>query len=61
MAMIKRLFRQGTNHQYPLMRDPQRNPKCYELTDQEREEATRRVDNLLRRRAIERASAKESK
>ena len=61
MAMIKRLVRQGANHQYPLMRDPQRNPKCYELTDQEREEANRRVDNLLRKRAVKRESTKELK
>jgi len=52
--MIKRLFSRPHNPQYPLMRDPQRNPKCYELTDQEREEATRRVDQLLRERNIER-------
>lgn len=38
---------------YPLMRDPKRNPKCYELTDQEREEAVQRVDQLLRERALE--------
>ena len=53
--MIKRLFtKRPSSHQYPLMRDPQRNPKCYELTDQEREEATRKVDQLLRERDLER-------
>jgi hypothetical protein len=52
--MIKRFFNRTLNHQYPLMRDPERKPKCYELTDQEREEATRRVDQLLRERDVER-------
>ena len=52
--MIKLLFKRAPDHQYPLMRDPQRQPKCYELTDQEREEATRRVDQLLRDRDVER-------
>lgn len=52
--MIKRLFKKSPDHQYPLMRDPKRNPKCYELTDQEREEATQRVDQLLRERDTER-------
>lgn len=47
------MFKKNLSHQYPLMRDPKRNPKCYELTDQEREEATRRVDQLLRERATE--------
>ena len=37
------------------MRDPKRNPKCYELTDQEREEAVRQVDQKLRERAFEQA------
>ncbi len=51
--MIKKLFKPQPNFSYALMRDPKRNPKCYELTDQEREEAARRVDQLLRERAIE--------
>ena len=50
--MIKKIFK-TTNHNYPLMRDPKRNPKCYELTDQERDEAVQRVDRILRERAIE--------
>ncbi len=49
--MIKKLFNPQPNFQYPLMRDPKRNPKCYELTDQEREEAVQRVDRILRERA----------
>jgi len=51
--MIKKIFKKTNDHRYPLMRDPQRNPKCYELTDQEREEAVRRVDGILRERAAE--------
>ena len=50
--MIAKLF-QPKVKEYPLMRDPKRNPKCYELTDQEREEAVQRVDRILRERAIE--------
>ncbi len=53
--MIRKLFKTQPNLQYPLMRDPKRNPKCYELTDQEREEAVRRVDEILRERAAEQA------
>lgn len=52
--MIKGLFNKTLNHQYPLMRDPKRNPKCYELTDREREEAVKRVDQLLRERDLKR-------
>ncbi len=51
--MIKTLF-EIVDHHYPLMRDPLHQPKCYELTDQEREEASRRVDQLLRERDLER-------
>ena len=50
--MIKKIFK-SKDLKYPLMRDPKRNPKCYELTDQEREEAVRRVDRILRERALE--------
>ncbi len=51
--MIKKLFKPQPNFSYPQMRDPKRNPKCYELTDQEREEAVQRVDRILRERALE--------
>ena len=51
--MIKKIFKKTNDHRYPLMRDPQRNPKCYELTDHEREEAIRRVDRILYERTIE--------
>jgi hypothetical protein len=53
--MIKKIFKLTKDQTYPLMRDPKRNPKCYELTDQEREEAIQRVDRILRERAAEQA------
>jgi hypothetical protein len=52
--MIAKLF-QKKQRDYPLMRDPNGNPKCYELTDQERKEAVQRVDQQLRERAAEQA------
>jgi hypothetical protein len=52
--MIAKLF-QKKQLDYPLMRDPKGNPKCYELTDQEREEAAQRLDQQLRERAAEQA------
>jgi hypothetical protein len=52
--MIAKLF-QKKQRDYPLMRDPKGNPKCYELTDQERKEAVQRVDQQLRERAAEQA------
>lgn len=51
--MIAKLFQPKKDSSYPLMRDPKRQPKCYELTDQEREEAARRVEELLREQAEE--------
>ena len=51
--MINKVFKLQHDLNYPLMRDPKRNPKCYELTDQEREEAVQRVDRILRERALE--------
>lgn len=33
---------------YPLIRDPKRNPKCYELTDTERMDAVELADRLLK-------------
>ena len=53
--MIKKIFKLSKDQNYPLMRDPKRNPKCYELTDQEREEAVQRADRILRERAAEQA------
>ena len=40
---------------YPLMRDPQRNPKCYELTDIERLAAVDLADELLLARELDNA------
>jgi hypothetical protein len=40
----------NNNHQYPLMRDPLRNPKCYEMTDEERLAAITKSDELLKQR-----------
>ncbi len=53
--MIKKIFKSQSNNRYPLMRDPKRNPRCYELTDKEREEAIQRVDRILRERDSEHA------
>ena len=43
-------LKQNANHQYPLMRDPLRNPKCYEMTTEERLAALARSDELLKNR-----------
>ncbi len=51
--MILKLFQSRPNHQYPLMRDPQRNPKCYEMTEQERLDAIKRLDDRLKDRKQE--------
>jgi hypothetical protein len=51
--MIAKILRPSRNGQYPLMRDLARQPKCYELTDQERLEAVKRVDQLLAEQAAE--------
>lgn len=48
--LLKKLSRTTTDHQYPLMRDPLRNPKCYEMTDSERFAAIARSDELLKQR-----------
>jgi hypothetical protein len=37
---------------YPLMRDPARQPKCYDLTDQERVDAVRKADALLKEKQL---------
>ncbi len=51
--MIKRLFQPQPNLTYPLMRDPARQPKCYEMTDQERAEAIHRIAKLLKEKESE--------
>jgi len=48
--MIKQTFL--TDRTYPLMRDPAGQPKCYELTDQERAEAVRRTEALLKEKRL---------
>lgn len=48
--MIMKMFKSKPNHQYPLMRDPLRNPKCYEMTDDERKRAIEKIDLLLSRK-----------
>ncbi len=48
--MILNFFKKHNDHRYPLMRDPMRLPRCYELTDTERQEANRKVDELLKER-----------
>jgi hypothetical protein len=51
--MIFRLLTSKSSVPFPQQRDPRRNPKCYELTDEERLEAARRVDELLKERIRE--------
>ena len=34
--MMLKLFGRTANHKYPLMRQPDQQPRCYELTEQER-------------------------
>ena len=36
-------------NEYELLRDPQRQPKCYELTEQERQEALRRLEHTVKK------------
>ena len=45
----------STDLSYPLMRDPARNPKCYELTDIERMAAVELADRLLKEQELENA------
>lgn len=47
--MIKKLF-QNMPLNYPLMRDPARQPKCYEMTEEERLQAVTQVAKLLEQR-----------
>lgn len=47
--MIKRIL--GVNTlDYPLMRDPARQPKCYEMTEEERLQAVTQLAKLLQQR-----------
>ena len=54
--MIKKLFQPQPNLNYPLMRDPQRSPKCYEMTEEERLEAVTQVAKLLEPRRCDDAN-----
>jgi hypothetical protein len=47
--VIKKLLQVDTLT-YPLMRDPARQPKCYEMTEEERLEAVTQVAKLLEQR-----------
>jgi hypothetical protein len=46
--MITKLFRPQPNLTYPLMRDPKRNPKCYEMTEEEQLQAVKQIAERLR-------------
>jgi hypothetical protein len=54
--VIKKLFQPQPNLNYPLMRDPQRSPKCYEMTEEERLEAVTQVAKLLEQRRCDDAN-----
>lgn len=53
--MIRRLF-QNVSLDYPLMRDPTRRPKCYDMTEEERLEAVTQVAKLLQQRRRDEAN-----
>lgn len=46
---IKRLYQ---NIDYPLMRDPKRQPKCYEMTEEERLEAVKKIKALQEKQLL---------
>jgi hypothetical protein len=48
--MINKLFQPQPNLNYPLMRDPKRQPKCYDMTEEERLKAVTQVAKLLEQR-----------
>ena len=45
--MLKKI-KNKIDHRYPLMRDPLKNPKCYEMTADERLAALEKADKLLK-------------
>lgn len=49
IQVIKKLLQVDTLT-YPLMRDPARQPKCYEMTEEERLAAVTQVARLLEQR-----------
>jgi hypothetical protein len=46
---IKRIYQEID---YPLMRDPKRQPKCYDMTEEERLEAIKRIDALREKQLL---------
>jgi hypothetical protein len=40
-------FKRAYPDSYPLMRDPNFSPKCYEMTELERQEATKKIDAMF--------------
>jgi hypothetical protein len=48
--MITKIFQPQPNLTYPLMRDPQQQPKCYEMTEEERLQAVKQIAERLRQR-----------
>lgn len=49
--MIKRILGVDTLA-YPLMRDPARQPKCYEMTEQERIDAVKKIADLSKEKQL---------
>lgn len=45
--MFNTLFNPQPNFSYPLMRDPEQQPKCYEMTDEDRAAALIQSDARL--------------
>ena len=43
--MMLKLFGRTANHKYPLMRQPDQLPRCYELTDHERLQKAKEWNN----------------
>ena len=50
--MIKKIFK-SQNLSYPLMRDPKRQPKCYDMTEEERLQAVKVIAERLRQHTEE--------
>lgn len=42
---LKRIHSQSVRNSYELLRDPRRAPKCYEMTEEEREQALLRLNS----------------
>lgn len=50
--MISKFFQPQPNLTYPLMRDPKRQPKCYDMTEEERLQAVERIKALKEKRLL---------